>query len=207
VLELTDVGPDVLRYTERPVREATQVPLAGWLADWHERFGDDPPNAALSYRVGGRIINRAITLESLWDPGAAGTTRLLFEVTFLEQRDEIPGSIEDVVLNVDDTLVLSALVADVPVQISNLYDTFLSWEIEGVASGSGILAAPATEARFSGLVGAMALYGTVSVVWPTPTSLGSVSIAGECAPTEGGRCSETSYDEVIGYWQYQAPAP
>jgi hypothetical protein len=47
-LTLTGVSPLVVWFTDCPARQAGHVPMAVFVGDWEDGFGDDPPNAALS---------------------------------------------------------------------------------------------------------------------------------------------------------------
>jgi hypothetical protein len=47
-LTLTGASPDVTKFTDRPVRQASSEPLADFVESWSSRgFAEDPPNAAL----------------------------------------------------------------------------------------------------------------------------------------------------------------
>lgn len=48
-LTLADVAPDTLVFADRPVRDAFYVNTREFVAAFDSLFGDDPPNAALSY--------------------------------------------------------------------------------------------------------------------------------------------------------------
>lgn len=50
-------------FTDRPIRDALDIPNQKFFDNWDTAFADDPPNAALSYRLPGESRPRTIILK------------------------------------------------------------------------------------------------------------------------------------------------
>ena len=64
-LTLTGISPNTGWFTDRPYREAGQVPTEEFLLAWGEgenSFADDPPNADFTCTVNGEILNHVLEL-------------------------------------------------------------------------------------------------------------------------------------------------
>ena len=83
-LTLTGVDAEMLAFTDRPVREAQTWDTTGFLDDWTNGFGDDPPNAVIS-----ADSETAITI---YNPQAVGDT-VTFTATPLPGQDIPTGVI------------------------------------------------------------------------------------------------------------------
>ena len=64
-LTLTGISPQTGWFTDRPYREAGQIPTEVFLALWDEdenSFADDPPNAAFTCTVNEEVVNHVVEL-------------------------------------------------------------------------------------------------------------------------------------------------
>jgi hypothetical protein len=64
-LTLTGISPQAGWFTDRPYREAGQIPTEIFLLAWGEggdSFADDPPNADFTCTVGGKVVNYVVEL-------------------------------------------------------------------------------------------------------------------------------------------------
>ena len=70
-LTLTGVSSQTAWFTDRPYREAGQVPTEEFIALWDESetFAEDPPNADFTCAIGGDAVNYVVELTS---PSMAG---------------------------------------------------------------------------------------------------------------------------------------
>jgi hypothetical protein len=89
-LTLTGVDSFVTAFTDRPVRDATIVDLADFVAAWPDAFASSAPNAVLvEHQPSGQSDSTVVTL---YDPVLAGDT-LTFRVVAL--RESNPESFID----------------------------------------------------------------------------------------------------------------
>ena len=83
-ITLTNVDPSVVMFTDRPARMAEAIPTATFVASWDKvgakSFQSDPPNAALTSIVEGKLQSATVELS---DPRLDGTT-LTFKVRVIE---------------------------------------------------------------------------------------------------------------------------
>ena len=66
-LTLTGIGPNTGWFTDRPYREAGQIPTEEFLTLWGEgenSFADDPPNADFTCTVNGEAVNYVVELQN-----------------------------------------------------------------------------------------------------------------------------------------------
>ena len=66
-LTLTGVSSQTGWFTDRPYRDAGQIPTEEFLSQWDEgesSFADDPPNADFTCEVEGEVVNYAVELTS-----------------------------------------------------------------------------------------------------------------------------------------------
>ena len=66
-LTLTGISPNTGWFTDRPYREAGQVPTEEFLLAWGEgenSFADDPPNADFTCTFGGEVVNYVVELQN-----------------------------------------------------------------------------------------------------------------------------------------------
>ena len=64
-LTLTGISPNTGWFTDRPYREAGQIPTEEFLTLWDEgenSFADDPPNADFTCTVDGEVVNYVVEL-------------------------------------------------------------------------------------------------------------------------------------------------
>ena len=64
-LELTGINPRTGWFTDRPYREAGQIPTEEFLTLWDEgknSFADDPPNADFTCTIDGEVVNYVVEL-------------------------------------------------------------------------------------------------------------------------------------------------
>jgi hypothetical protein len=93
-LTLTGVDPSLTAFTDRPVRGATIVDLADFIAAWPDAFASSAPNAVLvEHQPSGQSDSTVVTL---YDPVLAGDT-LTFRVVAL--RDSNPEKFVDAPTN------------------------------------------------------------------------------------------------------------
>lgn len=50
-------------FTDRPIRDAVDIPTQTFISDWDTAFAGDPPNASLSYRLPGQARPQTLILE------------------------------------------------------------------------------------------------------------------------------------------------
>ncbi len=65
-LTLTGISPKTGWFTDRPYREAGQIPTEEFLTLWDEgenSFADDPPNADFTCTVDGEVVNYVVELQ------------------------------------------------------------------------------------------------------------------------------------------------
>jgi len=67
-LRLVNVSPQTIWFTDRPVRKAGHVPMAGYMKEWTsaagaDNFSKDPPNATLSVVEPGKELNTLSVVE------------------------------------------------------------------------------------------------------------------------------------------------
>ena len=66
-LTLTGISPNTGWFTDRPYREAGQIPTEEFILVWGEgedSFADDPPNADFTCTVTGGVVNYVLELEN-----------------------------------------------------------------------------------------------------------------------------------------------
>ena len=66
-LTLTGISPQTGWFTDRPYREAGQVPTEEFILAWGEgenSFTDDPPNADFTCTVDGEVINHVVEMQN-----------------------------------------------------------------------------------------------------------------------------------------------
>jgi hypothetical protein len=66
-LTLTGISPNTGWFTDRPYREAGQIPTEEFLTLWDEgenSFADDPPNADFTCTVEGEVVNYVVELQN-----------------------------------------------------------------------------------------------------------------------------------------------
>jgi hypothetical protein len=87
VFTMNDPWSQVVVFTDRPLRDATDVPLDSWLADWEANgFVDSPPNAAITMSIDGSTeIDWAIM--TLFAPRKLGDGSVQFDARFLTLPD------------------------------------------------------------------------------------------------------------------------
>ena len=64
-LTLTGISPNTGWFTDRPYREAGQIPTEEFLTLWDEgenSFADDPPNADFTCTIDGEVVNYVVEL-------------------------------------------------------------------------------------------------------------------------------------------------
>ena len=64
-LTLTGISPQTGWFTDRPYREAGQIPTEEFLTLWDEgknSFADDPPNADFTCTIDGEVVNYVVEL-------------------------------------------------------------------------------------------------------------------------------------------------
>ena len=74
-LELTGINPRTGWFTDRPYREAGQIPTEEFLTLWDEgekSFADDPPNADFTCTFGGEVVNYVVELQTPFSVGVCG---------------------------------------------------------------------------------------------------------------------------------------
>jgi len=83
-LTLKNINPSMVMFTDRPARMAEAIPTATFLAGWDKggakSFKSDPPNAALTSIVGGKLQTATVELS---EPRLDGTT-LTFKARVIE---------------------------------------------------------------------------------------------------------------------------
>ena len=83
-ITLKNVDPSVIMFTARPTRIAEAIPTATFVASWDKggakSFKSDPPNAALTSIVEGKLQSATVELSA---PRLDGTT-LTFKVRVIE---------------------------------------------------------------------------------------------------------------------------
>jgi hypothetical protein len=90
-LELTGINPRTGWFTDRPYREAGQIPTEEFLTFWDEgenSFANDPPNADFTCTIDGEVVNYVVELETPFSVGVCGpnevrTCTLSYGVTFV----------------------------------------------------------------------------------------------------------------------------
>ena len=66
-LTLTGISPQTGWFTDRPYREAGQIPTEEFLTLWDEgenSFADDPPNADFTCTIDGEVVNYVVELQN-----------------------------------------------------------------------------------------------------------------------------------------------
>lgn len=66
-LTLSGIDPNTGWFTDRPYREAGQIPTEEFMALWDEgenSFADNPPNADFTCTVDGEVVNYAVELQN-----------------------------------------------------------------------------------------------------------------------------------------------
>ena len=66
-LTLTGISPNTGWFTDRPYREAGQIPTEEFLTLWDEgenSFADNPPNADFTCTVDGEVVNYVVELQN-----------------------------------------------------------------------------------------------------------------------------------------------
>ena len=66
-LTLTGISPNTGWFTDRPYREAGQIPTEEFLTLWDEgenSFADDPPNADFTCTIDGEVVNYVVELQN-----------------------------------------------------------------------------------------------------------------------------------------------
>ena len=98
-ITLKNVSPSVVMFTDRPARMAEAIPTASFVASWDKggakSFKSDPPNAALTSIVDGKLQSATVELN---DPVLDGTS-LTFKVRVIEGA--VPAAGKTVSLFID----------------------------------------------------------------------------------------------------------
>ena len=97
-ITLKNVDPSVVMFTDRPARMAEAIATATFVASWDKgakSFKSDPPNAALTSIVDGKLQSATVELS---DPILDGTT-LTFKVRVIEGA--VPAAGKTVSLFID----------------------------------------------------------------------------------------------------------
>ena len=92
-LTLTGISPQTGWFTDRPYREAGQIPTEEFLTLWNEgenSFAEDPPNADFTCTVNGEVVNYVVELQNptLLVPYVSGVCDsgicvLSYDITFI----------------------------------------------------------------------------------------------------------------------------
>ena len=92
-LTLTGISPNTGWFTDRPYREAGQIPTEEFILAWGEgenSFADDPPNADLTCTFGGEVVNYIVELQNPtlgvpYPSGVCGSKlcSLSYDITFI----------------------------------------------------------------------------------------------------------------------------
>ena len=98
-LTLTGISPNTGWFTDRPYREAGQIPTEEFLTLWDEGenfFTDDPPNADFTCTVDGEVVNYVVELQTPFSVGVCGpnevrTCTLSYGVKFVGSDAAEPG--------------------------------------------------------------------------------------------------------------------
>ena len=67
MLTLAGISPNTGWFTDRPYREAGQIPTYDFILAWAEgenSFADDPPNADFTCTVNGEVVNYVVELQN-----------------------------------------------------------------------------------------------------------------------------------------------
>ena len=88
-LRLDRVQPVAIAFTDRPLRRARRLMVSELVAAWNQEFGDDPPNAALSWRSSDE---ESTVVVRLTEP-VLNTESLKFSVTPIPTAPETPGGL------------------------------------------------------------------------------------------------------------------
>jgi hypothetical protein len=92
-LTLTGISSNTGWFTDRPYREAGQIPTEEFILAWGEgenSFTDDPPNADFTCTVDGEVINHVVELQNptlavpyLSEGCGSGICVLNYDITFI----------------------------------------------------------------------------------------------------------------------------
>ena len=92
-LWLTGISPNTGWFTDRPYREAGQIPTEEFIFAWGEgenSFADDPPNADFTCTFGGEVVNYVVELQNptlavpyLSEGCGSGICALNYDITFI----------------------------------------------------------------------------------------------------------------------------
>ena len=92
-LELTGINPRTGWFTDRPYREAGQIPTEEFLTLWDEgenSFADDPPNADFTCTIDGEVVNYVVELQNptllvpyVSEGCDSGACVLSYDITFI----------------------------------------------------------------------------------------------------------------------------
>jgi hypothetical protein len=93
-LRLSNVSPQTIWFTDRPVRRAGHITMANYMKEWTaaggaENFGKDPPNATLSVYEAGDADN-TLTVVEIFDPVVQGEY-LVYSYKLVEGTVPPPG--------------------------------------------------------------------------------------------------------------------
>ena len=89
-LTLTGISPQTGWFSDRPYREAGQIPTEELILAWGEgedSFADDPPNANFTCTVNGEVVNHVVELTR---PELVGD-ELTYDVTLIGNNEPLAG--------------------------------------------------------------------------------------------------------------------
>ena len=89
-LTLTGIGPNTGWFTDRPYREAGQIPTEEFILAWGEgenSFADDPPNADFTCTVDGEVVNYVVELTR---PELVGD-ELTYDIALIGNDEPLAG--------------------------------------------------------------------------------------------------------------------
>lgn len=88
VFTMIDPWDQVVAFTDRPFRDASNVALTGWLAAWEANgFAEDPPNAAITMSIQGSTDEIDWAIMTLLAPRLLDDGSLQFDARFLQLPD------------------------------------------------------------------------------------------------------------------------
>ena len=92
-LTLTGINPNTGWFSDRPYREAGQIPTEEFILAWGEgenSFADDPPNADFTCTVDGEVVNYVVELQNptlavpyVSEGCDSGVCILSYDITFI----------------------------------------------------------------------------------------------------------------------------
>jgi len=100
VFTMNEPWDQVVSFTDRPFRDASNVPLDSWLDAWEANgFADSPPNTAITMSIDGRSDEIDWAIMTLFDPRRLDDGSVQFDARFLQLPDggaafypTLPGS-------------------------------------------------------------------------------------------------------------------